>query len=256
MTNINYVGLYTLIRKELLRFIRVPLQTIGSPVVTTVLYFAVFGASIGGRIGEVEGLSYTEFIMPGLIMMNVLMIAFTGIASGIMLSKVWNTLTDILVTPLSNLEIILGFALSSTIRSVVTALLIYGTALFFIPFHVAHPIYLLTFVALVSFVFSLLGLIAGMWAVNFEQMTAFPTFVITPLSFLGGIFYSTAMLPPFFQTLSHYNPLLYTINGMRYGFYGVTDVHAGFAYGVLVVLLVVLMAVTLHLFKIGYKIRT
>ena len=252
----NYVGLYTLIKKELLRFIRVPLQTIGSPVVTTVLYFAVFGASIGSRIGSIQGLSYAEFIMPGLIMMNVLMVSFTGIGSGIMLAKMLNTLTDILVTPLSNLEIILGFTIASTLRSMLIALVIYLSALFFLPFHVAHSIYLITFVALVAFVFSLFGLIIGVWANNFEQLTIVPTFLITPLTFLGGVFYSTEMLPPMFQTISHFNPILYAINGMRYGFYGISDVHPLSAYGITIGLAVLLLFFTLYLFRIGYKIRT
>ena len=252
----NYIGVYTLIKKEIVRFIRVPLQTIGSPVVTTALYFAVFGASIGSRIGVVDGLSYTQFIMPGLIMMNVVMVSFTGIASGFMLAKMLNTMSDILVTPLSNLEIILGFTIASTIRTVATAAIIYITALFFLPFRVDHPLYLITFISLVAFAFSLFGVIAGLWATTFEQMTIFPTFLITPLSFLGGIFYSTKMLPPFFKAISHYNPLLYAINGLRYGFFGVTDVSPLFAYSMLLLFTAVLMAITLHLFKIGYKIRT
>lgn len=252
----NTIGLITLTRKELTRFMRVPFQTLGSPIITTLLYFMVFGISVGRFVGEISGLSYIEFIMPGLVMMNLLTTAFTGISSGIMLSKLLNTLSDILVTPMSYLEIILGFTISSVLRTLLTGLLIYLTALFFLPFHIEHPLYLLAFVTLVAFAFSLLGLIVGIWAENFEQVTVIPTFFIMPLSFLGGIFYSIKMLPPLFQTLSHFNPLFYMINGMRYGFYGVTDVNPWLAFGFLALATAALTAFTVYLFKIGYKIRT
>jgi len=252
----NAIGLITLTRKELIRFLRVPFQTIGSPIITTLLYFAVFGLSVGRFVGEIDGLSYIQFIMPGLIMMNLLNTSFTGISSGIMLSKLMNTLSDILVTPLSHLEIILGFTLSSVIRSVFTAILIYITALFFLPFEMAHPLYLISFTFLVAFAFSLFGLIVGIWAENFEQITIIPTFLLMPLSFLGGVFYSIKMLPPLFQQISHFNPLLYMINGMRYGFYGVSDVNPWFAFGFLVLGTAALTIFTVYLFSIGYKIRT
>jgi len=252
----NTVGLITLTRKELIRFLRVPFQTVGSPIVTTLLYFAVFGLSVGRFVGEIDGLSYIQFIMPGLIMMNLLNTAFTGISSGIMLSKLMNTLSDILVTPLSHLEIILGFTLSSVIRSVFTAILIYITALFFLPFEMAHPLYLISFTFLVAFAFSLFGLIVGIWAENFEQITIIPTFLLMPLSFLGGVFYSIKMLPPLFQQISHFNPLLYMISGMRYGFYGVSDVDPWLAFGFLVLGTAALTIFTVYLFSIGYKIRT
>jgi len=252
----NTAGLLTLTKKELTRFIRVPFQTLGSPIITTLLYFMVFGLSVGRFVGEINGLSYIEFIMPGLVMMNLLTTAFAGISSGIMLSKLLNTLSDILVTPMSYLEIILGFTISSVLRTLLTGLLIYMTALFFLPFHIEHPLYLLVFVALVAFAFSLLGLIVGIWAENFEQVSFIPTFLLMPLSFLGGIFYSIKMLPPLFQSISHFNPLFYMINGMRYGFYGVSDVSPWTAFGFIIIMTVFLTCLTLYLFRIGYKIRT
>lgn len=252
----NTVGLITLTKKELMRFLRVPFQTLGSPIITTLLYFAVFGLSVGRFVGQIEGLSYIQFIMPGLIMMNLLTNAFGGIASGIMLSKITNTLSDILVAPLSYLEIILGFTISSVIRSMLTGLLIYATALFFMPFEVYHPFYLLVITILATFAFSLLGLMVGIWAENFEQVSFIPTFLLMPLSFLGGIFYSIKMLPPLFQTLSHFNPLFYMINAMRYGFYGVSDVNPWLALGFLALFAAVLTTCTVYLFKTGYKIRT
>lgn len=252
----NTIGLITLTKKELMRFLRIPFQTLGSPVITTLLYFAVFGLSVGRFVGEIDGLPYIQFIMPGLIMMNLITTAFGGISSGVMLSKLLNTLSDILVTPLSYLEIILGFTLSSVIRSLLTAILIYLTALFFVPLEIQNPLYLLTITVLVAFAFSLLGLIVGIWADNFEQVSFIPTFLLMPLSFLGGIFYSIKMLPATFQTLSHFNPLFYMINAMRYGFYGVSDVSPWLALGFLTVLTIALTICTLYLFKIGYKIRT
>lgn len=252
----NIIGLVTLTKKELMRFLRVPFQTVGSPIITTLLYFAVFGLSVGRFVGEIDGLSYIQFIMPGLIMMNLLNTAFTGISSGIMLSKLMNTLSDILVTPLSHLEIILGFTLSSVIRSIFTAILIYITALFFLPFEMAHPLYLILFTVLVAFAFSLFGLIVGIWAENFEQITIIPTLFLMPLSFLGGVFYSIKMLPPLFQQISYFNPLLYMISGMRYGFYGVSDVNPWAALGFLALLTAALTIFTVYLFSVGYKIRT
>lgn len=253
---VNIVGCITLTKKELMRFLRVPFQTIGSPIITTLLYFAVFGLSVGRFVGEIDGLPYIKFIMPGLIMMNLLTTAFGGISSGFMLSKLMGTLSDLLVTPLSHLEIILGFTLSSVVRSILTALLIYLTALFFLPLEMQHPFYLLAITIVVAFAFSLLGLIVGVWAENFEQVSFIPTFLLMPLSFLGGIFYSIKMLPPLFQTLSQFNPLFYMINGMRYGFYGVSDVNPWFSLVFLILLAIVLTICTVYLFSIGYKIRT
>ena len=251
----NTVGLITLTKREIMRFLRVPFQTLGQPIVTTLLYFAVFGLSVGRFVGEIEGLPYIQFIMPGLIMMNLLTTAFGGISSGFLFQKLMGTISDLLVSPLSYLEIILGFTLSSVIRSILTALLIYGTALFFLPFEIQHPFYLLTITILVAFAFSLLGLICGVWAENFEQISFAPTFILMPLSFLGGIFYSIKMLPPLFQTLSHLNPLFYMINSMRYGFYGVSDVDPWLSMGLLTLFSIALTLCTVYLFRVGYKIR-
>jgi ABC-2 type transport system permease protein len=252
----NLTGLWTLTRKEILRFWRVPFQTLGSPVVTALLYFLVFGFAVGSRFGNIHGLSYGEFMMPGIIMMNVLTSAFFGVSSGLMLAKIMNTLSDILVSPLSYLEIVLGFTLSSVIRSFIIAVLIYLTALFFIPFEMQHPIYLFFFTLVVTAAFSLMGLIAGIWADNFEKVSFIPTFIIMPLTFLGGVFYSLEMLPPILQTISKYNPFFYIINGMRYGFYGVTDVGPASAMLVSLAILVATALIAWHLFRIGYKIKT
>lgn len=252
----NYVAIYTLIRKEMVRTFRVPFQTLGQPIITTLLYFLVFGAAIGSKIGIVEGLSYSEFIMPGLIMMNVVMTAFIGIASGLMLSKMMNTISDMLVSPMSYLDMVIGYAGSSVIRSLIVAFLIYLTALFFIPVTIINPIYLIIFLIISSSAFALLGLIVGIWASNFEQISLLPTFLITPLTFLGGVFYSIDTLPPIAQTISKFNPFFYIINGMRHGFYGVSDVSPLIALGVTFALLLVFSYISWLIFKTGYKLKS
>ena len=252
----NFTAIWTLTKKELKRFIRVPGQTIGSPIVTTLLYFIIFSVAIGDRVDVSAGLTYGEFIMPGLIMMNVMSGSLMSVASALMLSKMMNTLSDVLLSPMSYLEMILGYVISSVLRSLVTGSLIYLTALFFVPFRVEHPLYLLGFVLIISTAFALGGLIIGIWADTFEQVSIFPTFLITPLSFMGGIFYSITALPQTLQNISRFNPLLYMINGMRYGFYGVSDVNQWVALAVGVGLLVLLMLVTWRMFSTGYKIKS
>lgn len=251
----NIIGVNTLIKKELLRTLRVPFQTLGQPIVTTLLYFLVFGYAIGGRIGAIEGLTYTEFIMPGLIMMNILITTFFSTSSAIILSKFMNTLSDLLVAPMSYFEIVLGYTISSTLRGLMIGALIYGTALFFVPFHIEHFLFLVFFAALVSAAFSLFGLIIGLWADNFEQVSIIPTFAITPLAFLGGIFYSVNMLPPIAKTISGFNPFFYMINGMRYGFYGVSDVSPWIATLLVFVMLGILVLISWNIFRTGYKIK-
>jgi len=251
----NSVVIKTLIVRELKRSFRVPVQVFGAPIVTGFLYFLVFGSSIGSRIGAIDGLGYTEFIMPGLIMMTVLTSTFMSVASAFMLAKIMNVLSDLLVSPMTSLELVVGLTTAAVIRGVITALLIYLVALFFIPFVIVNPLYLVTFLIIVSAVFSVLGLIAGIWSTTFEQMNIFPTFLITPLSFLGGLFYSINMLPETLQTISRFNPILYMVNGMRFGFYGVSDINPWFSYFVSLGLLFVVGYVAWYLLNKGYKIR-
>lgn len=251
----NIVGIKTLIYKELKRGFRVPLQVFGAPIITTVLYFLVFGYAIGERIGSIDNLQYTEFIMPGLIMMNVLTTSFFSISSGILLQKFMNTFTDLLVTPMSYLDIVIGYTLSAIIRSLIVGILIYLSALFFIPFNIVNPVFLLLFTLIVTGTFSLFGLMAGLWATTFEQVSVVPTFIITPLTFLGGIFYSVEMLPELAQTLSKFNPFFYMINGIRYGFYGVTDVSPWLSFTFVAILFLVLGTLSWNMFRTGYKLK-
>lgn len=253
----NFIGVYTLSLKEIKRSLKVPFQMVGTPVVTTLLYFLVFGYAIGNRVGAVDGVSYTQFIMPGLIMMNVLTTAFQSIAFGIMFPRiVGRTINDILVSPMSYLEIAAGFTVSSVFRSLVVGALIYLTALFFVPFRVDHPVFLVVFTALVSVAFSFFGFIIGLWAKSFEQLSIFPTFIIMPLTFLGGVFYSVDMLPPFAHALSHYNPVMYMINGMRFGFYSISDVSPVTASVIVFILCILCLGVVWQMLRKGYNLKS
>jgi len=253
----NYVGLQTLATKELKRTFSTPLQVFGTPVVTTALYFLIFGYAIGNRVGGIQGISFPEFIMPGLIMMHVLTTAFQSIAFGIMFNRiVGRTINDLLVAPMSYLEIAVGFTSASVARGLIVGALVFATSLFFVPVHVDHPILLILFTALVALSFSLFGLIIGLWAKTFEQLSIFPTFIIMPLSFLGGVFYSVEMLPPFAQVISRYNPVLYMVNGMRYAFYSVGDVSLTFSFTVVVALTIIFLLVAWQMLRVGYNLKT
>jgi len=246
----------TLFKKEVWRYASMPFQTIAPPVITTLLYFIIFGVSIGPRIGQIQGVNYLEFIMPGLIMMNTLIYTYSNVAYSLQITKISRSMSDVLATPLSYTDIILGYVLASVIRGIITGLLIFLTAMLFIPISVLHPMYLISFFVVVTFLFSLLGLIIGLWAESFEQVSLFPTFFLTPLSFLGGIFYSIDMLPAGWQAISRFNPILYIINGLRYGFYGISDVNATTSYFFLVFVTVLLYIACYVILKSGYRIRS
>lgn len=253
----NLIGVKTLAVKELKRSFKTPLQMFGAPVITTALYFLIFGSAIGNRVGPINNISYAEFIMPGLIMMNILTTAFQSIAFSIMFARViGKTIDDVLVSPMSYLEIAAGFSFSSVARSLIVGALIFITALFFVPVHVDHPVFLIAFSILVAAAFSFFGFVVGLWGKSFEQMSIFPTFVIMPLSFLGGVFYSIEMLPPLAQTISRYNPVLYMVNGMRYGFYSVSDVSPAFAVSIVAIIALIFLALVWHLLRIGYNLKT
>lgn len=253
----NLVGLQTLTLKEIKRSTSTPLQTFGAPIITTLLYFLIFGQAIGSRVGPIDGISYSQFIMPGLVMMNVLTTAFSSMSFGIMFPRVMGkTINDILISPMSYLEIAAGFTIASVLRSLIVGILIFITALFFIPVQVNHPIFIILFTTLVATAFTLFGFIIGLWAKTFENLSIFPTFIIMPLSFLGGVFYSINMLPPFAQSVSLYNPVFYMVNGMRYGFYGVTDVSPALAVTVVIALTLVFLTAVWQMLRVGYNLKT
>ncbi len=253
----NYIGVKTLAVKEIKRSLAGPMQTLGAPIVSALMFFVIFGEAVGGRVGDIQGIPYPAFIMPGLVMMNILTTAFQGVAFAIMFQRiVGKTINDLLVSPMSYAEIAAGFLLASLVRSSVVGGLVFVTGWLFVPVQVHHPIFLLVFTMLVSLTFSSLGLIAGLWAKNFEQISIIPTFIIMPLSFLGGIFYSAEMLPPLARMLSVYNPVFYMINGMRYGFYSISDVSLTVSFTVVLVLAIASLGLVWQLLRVGYNLKT
>lgn len=253
----SYIGVQTLALKEIKRSLSGPTQTLGGPIVSALMFFVIFGQAVGGRIGDIQGIAYPAFIMPGLIMMNILTTAFQGVAFAVMFQRiVGKTINDLLISPMSYAEIAAGFLVASLVRSIVVGGLIFLTGLLFVPVHVDHPLFLLLVTVLVSITFSSLGFVAGLWAKNFEQLSIIPTFIIMPLSFLGGIFYSSEMLPSLVRMLSVYNPVFYMINGMRYGFYGISDVSLTVALTVIIVLAVSSLGLVWQLLRVGYNLKT
>ncbi len=251
----NWLGFRTLFTKEIMRFTKVYLQTLFAPIITVLLYLLVFARVLEGRMDVFGGLSYTAFLVPGLIMMAVIQNAFANSSSSLIQSKVTGNLIFIMVTPLSYLEVYLAFTLAAVVRGVLVGLSVYIVALFFIQLPLFNIFYIFAFLFMSSAVLATLGMIAGIWAEKFDQLAGFTNFVIMPLSFLSGVFYSIHSLPPTWQMLSHFNPFFYMIDGFRYGFFGSSDVNPLFSLGVVAVFLVGLAALTLHMLNSGYKIR-
>ena len=255
LQDINWRGLWTIYYKEMLRTKRVIFQSVLSPVITTALYFVVFGAALGSKITDLGGVTYMQYIVPGLIMMALLINSFAAAAAGIFFPKFMGSIYEMLSAPLSYIEITLGYVLAAMTRALMISGIIFIVALFFTPLPILHPWWLLVFTVLTSFIFALFGFIVGLWSKSFEQFQLIPTFVITPMSFLGGIFYSLNMLPPFWQTVALFNPLVYMINGMRWAFYGITDVHPLYSGIVIIAFALILFAIIAWIFKTGYKLR-
>ena len=251
----NWIGLYTVFKKEMMRTKRVAFQTIVSPVITTALYFIVFGSAIGGAVETIGGVSYAQFIVPGLMMMALLQNSFSAASSGIYFPKWVGSIYEMLSAPLSFVEITAGFVLAATARALLIGAIIFGVARIFTPLPIEHPFIAIIFAILVSFVFALFGFVVGLWANSFEQFNIIPAFVIAPLSFLGGVFYSISMLPEVWQTITLFNPLVYMINGLRWSFYGITDVSIWLCFGVTLGFAVALFGVVAWIFKTGYKLR-
>lgn len=250
------LGVRTLFKKEVKRFLKVPGQTILSPLITTVLYFIVFGYSLGGRLREVDGVAYSRFLVPGLVMLGIISNGFLNTSSSLFIMKLQGTLVDVLVTPLSYLELLAAFVGAGVTRSMMVGLLTWGTASLFVGPYVPHPFLALGAALLVGVAFACCGLIVGLWADKFEQVNFIPTFVITPLTFLGGVFYSAAMLPPQFRLLLQLNPIYYMIESMRFALLGRTLASPLMGYGVLIALASILFVTALELLRRGYKLRS
>ncbi|RXT44317.1 ABC transporter permease [Bradyrhizobium betae] len=240
---------------EMARTWRTVLQSIVSPVVSTSLYFVVFGAAIGSRISQVEGVSYGTFIVPGLIMLSVLTQSIANASFGIYFPKFTGTIYEILSAPISYYEIVLGYVGAAATKSIILGLIILATAGLFVPLHIQHPIWMLAFLVLTAVTFSLFGFIIGIWADGFEKLQMIPMLVVTPLTFLGGSFYSIDMLPPAWHTVALLNPVVYLISGFRWSFYEIADVSVGVSIGMTTAFLVVCLAVIWWIFRTGYRLK-
>jgi ABC-2 type transport system permease protein len=240
---------------EMSRALRTLMQSIISPVLSTSLYFIVFGAAIGSRIAHIDGVSYGAFIVPGLIMLQLLTQSISNAAFGIYFPRFTGTIYELLSAPISPLEIVLGYVGAAATKSIALGLIILGTAALFVDLHIAHPISMLAFLVLTAVTFSLLGFIIGIWADGFEKLQVIPLLVVTPLTFLGGTFYSINMLPPFWQKVTLFNPVVYLVSGFRWSFYGISDVNIVASLGMTLVFLVVCLGVIWRIFTTGYRLK-
>lgn len=252
----NWIGFQTLFMKEIGRSKDVIIQAFLSPVITTLLYFLVFGNAIGSHIEPLDGVPYAHFIVPGLIMMALLMNALMAASSGMYFPRFIGTINDFLSSPMSYLEITLGFALSAAVRALAIGATIYAVAALFEHVSIVHPFFTLFFAFLTALVFSLLGILLGIWAKDFEQLSIVPTLFITPLSFLGGIFYSVNMLPDMWQKVTLANPIFYLIDGLRWGFFGVSDMNPWISIAILFSLLAFSILTLRWIFKTGYRLKS
>ena len=241
---------------EMARTRRTLFQSIVSPVISTSLYFVVFGAAIGSRISEVDGISYGAFIVPGLIMLSLLTQSVSNAAFGIYFPKFTGTIYELLSAPVSYFEIVLSYVGAAATKSILLGAIILVTAELFVPVRIDHPVWMVLFLVLTAVTFSLLGFIIGIWADNFEKLQFVPLIIITPLTFLGGSFYSIHMLPPFWQSVTLFNPVFYLVSGFRWSFYGVADVSVSISVAMTFVFLTVCLAVVAWIFRTGYRIKT
>ena len=252
----NVPAISAIYRFEMARTFRTLMQSIASPVLSTSLYFVVFGAAIGSRMGAIDGVSYGAFIIPGLIMLSLLNESVSNASFGIYLPKWSGTIFELLSAPVSYVEVLLGYVGAATTKSVMLGILILVTARLFVPYGIAHPVWMVTFLILTAITFSLLGFIIGLWADSFEQLQVVPLMIVTPLTFLGGAFYSISMLPPVWQKITLFNPVVYLISGFRWSFYGVSDVNVVASAAATLGFLALCLAVVSWIFKTGYKLKT
>ncbi|WP_316161478.1 ABC transporter permease [Bradyrhizobium sp. SZCCHNRI20481] len=251
----NFRAVAAIYKFEMARTWRTLLQSIVSPVVSTSLYFVVFGAAIGSRISHVEGVSYGTFIVPGLVMLSVLTQSISNASFGIYFPKFIGTIYEILSAPISHFEIVLGYVGAAATKSIILGLIILATAGLFVPLHIQHPVWMLAFLVLTAVTFSLFGFIIGIWADGFEKLQMVPMLVVTPLTFLGGSFYSVNMLPPTWHSIALLNPVVYLISGFRWSFYEIADVRVEISVGVTLLFLAICMAIIWWIFKTGYRLK-
>jgi ABC-2 type transport system permease protein len=251
----NVYAIRAIYKFELARTWRTLMQSIFSPVLSTSLYFIVFGSAIGSRIAEIEGITYGAFIVPGLIMLTVLTESISNASFGIYLPKFTGTIYEVLSAPISVFEVVIGYVGAAATKSVILGTIILVTARVFVDFSILHPFWMITFLILTSVTFSLFGFIIGVWADGFEKLQIVPLMVVTPLTFLGGSFYSINMLPPLWQKVTLFNPVVYLVSGFRWSFYGVSDVNAAVSIGMTALFMVVCLTGIWWMFRTGYKLK-
>ena len=251
----NVYAIRAIYKFEMARTRRTLMQSIISPVISTSLYFVVFGAAIGSRIQEVGGISYGAFIVPGLIMLSLLTQSISNASFGIYFPKFTGTIYELLSAPVSYLEIVVSYVGAAATKSLILGLIILATAGLFVPLHIAHPLWMILFLVLTAVTFSLVGFIIGIWADGFEKLQLVPLLIVTPLTFLGGSFYSIDMLPPFWQTVTLFNPVVYLISGFRWSFYEIADVSIGVSVGITLMFLAICMVAVWWIFKTGYRLK-
>ncbi len=251
----NHHGVWALYKFEMARFKRTAWQSLVAPVLTTTLYFVVFGAAIGSRIQEMDGIDYGAFIVPGLIMMTLLMQSIFNGSFGIYFPKFTGTVYELLSAPISYAEAVLAYVGAAATKSIILGLIMLVTASFFVELNIQHPVWMMVFLILIATTFSLFGFILGIWASNFEQLSMVPTLIITPLTFLGGAFYSIDLLPGVWRTISLFNPVVYLVSGFRWSFYGSADVSVWVSLSMTLAFLAICMAITAYIFKTGYKLK-
>jgi ABC-2 type transport system permease protein len=252
----NWRAIQAIYMFEMHRTWRTLMQSILAPVISTSLYFVVFGTAIGSRMTQVHGVPYGSFLVPGLIMMQVLTQAVSNGSFGIYFPKFTGTIYEVLSAPISYVEIVIGYAGAAASKAVILGLIILATATLFVPVHIAHPLLMAGFLMLTAVSFALLGFIIGIWADGFEKLQMVPLLVITPLSFLGGSFYSLSMLPPFWRALSLFNPLVYLISAFRWAFFDIADVAVGISIGAIALFMVICLGIGAWMFRTGYRLKT
>jgi ABC-2 type transport system permease protein len=255
MNGVNWHAVRAIYGFEMARTWRTLMQSIVSPVISTSLYFIVFGAAIGSRIPQVGGISYGAFIVPGLIMLSLLTQSISNASFGIYFPKFTGTIYELLSAPVSTLEIVMAYVGAAASKSILLGLIILATAGLFVPLHIDHPLVMLVFLVLTAVTFSLVGFIIGIWADGFEKLQVIPLLIVTPLTFLGGSFYSISMLPPFWRTVALFNPVVYLISGFRWSFYGTGDVSVGLSIAMTLGFLALSMGVVAWIFKTGYRLK-
>ncbi|MGH6866897.1 MAG: ABC transporter permease [Methyloceanibacter sp.] len=252
----NFPAVRAIYKFEMARWGRTFLQSIVSPVIATSLYFVVFGAAIGSRITEIEGVSYGAFIVPGLIMLTLLTQSVANASFGIYFPRFTGTIYELLSAPLSPFEVVLGYVGAAATKSIILGLIILVTAALFVPLQIAHPFWMIAFLVLTGVTFSMLGFIIGIWADGFEKLQLVPLLIITPLTFLGGTFYSINVLPPFWQTVTLFNPVVYLVSGFRWSFYEVADVGVGVSLAMIALFLAACLVIVWWIFKTGYRLKS